>query len=75
MDRGAWRGYSPWGHKESGTTEATWHTRLSVNKWRRRGLKAANSVQAQAVITLLETRFRAHAAATAALAASGSALA
>ena len=19
-------GYSPWGHKESGTTEATWHT-------------------------------------------------
>ena len=21
MDRGAWRGYSPWGHKESDTTE------------------------------------------------------
>ena len=23
MDGGAWLGYSPWGHKESGTTEAT----------------------------------------------------
>ena len=24
-DRGAPRGYSPWGRKESDTTEATWH--------------------------------------------------
>ena len=23
MDRGAWVGYNPWGHKESDTTEAT----------------------------------------------------
>ena len=23
MDRGAWTGYSPWGHKESDTTEVT----------------------------------------------------
>ena len=23
IDRGAWRGYSPWGPKESDTTEAT----------------------------------------------------
>ena len=23
IDRGAWRGYSPWGRKESDTTEAT----------------------------------------------------
>ena len=25
MDREAWRGYSPWGHKESDPTEATKH--------------------------------------------------
>ena len=28
MDRGAWQAMcmSPWGHKESDKTEATWHT-------------------------------------------------
>ena len=26
MDRGAWAGYSPWGHKESATTERQVHT-------------------------------------------------
>ena len=25
MDRGAWQGYSPWGHKELDTTEASSH--------------------------------------------------
>ena len=27
MDRGAWRGYSPQGRKESDTTETTYHAR------------------------------------------------
>ena len=29
MDRGAWRAYSPWGHRESDTTEETEPTRIS----------------------------------------------
>ena len=30
MDGGAWLGYSPWGHKESGTTEATEYARMHI---------------------------------------------
>ena len=26
IPRGAWWGYSPWGRKESDTTEETWHS-------------------------------------------------
>ena len=28
MDRGAWRAYSPWSHKESDTTERCRHTHI-----------------------------------------------
>ena len=31
MDRGAWRGYSPGGHKESDATETTWQTSMREN--------------------------------------------
>ena len=32
MDRGAWQAMcmSPWGHKESDQTEATWHTSMAT---------------------------------------------
>ena len=32
MDRGAWGGYSPPGHKESDTTEATQHSTVHRDK-------------------------------------------
>ena len=28
MDRGAWLGYSPWGHKESDITEMTYNAHI-----------------------------------------------
>ena len=30
LDRGAWRAYSPWGHTELDTTEASEHTHTHV---------------------------------------------
>ena len=30
MDKGVWGSYSPWGHKELDTTEATEHMRTQI---------------------------------------------
>ena len=52
MDRGAWAGYCPWGHKELDTTQVTWraraeHSRTTVQQGRNRCLKEGNLLSAE----------------------------